>query len=67
MQGATVVFCLFIQYIIANVIVFTIWFNNYTCFLNQFCVVVGVNLSPGFCNEVKSCEEVDLHFGCITK
>ena len=42
MQGATVLFCLFIQHIIANVNVFTIWLNNHTCFLKQFCVVVGV-------------------------
>jgi len=35
-------------------------------FLKQFSVVVD-DMSPDFCNKVKSCEEVDLNFGCITK
>jgi len=35
-------------------------------FLKQFSVVVDVT-SPGFCNDVKSCEKDDLHFGCITE
>ena len=53
------------QYIIANTIVFTIWWK--TTFLGAVLYGGSSYLSPGFCDEVKSCEEVDLHFGCITK
>jgi len=64
-QGTPVVSFLFIQHIIANINVFTIWWK--TTFPEAVLYGGWCYLSPGFCNEVKSYEEIDRHFGSITK
>ena len=54
--GTPVVFFLFIQHIIANICVFTIWWK--ITLLEAAVYGDWCYLSPGFCNKVKSCEVI---------